>query len=336
MAKAKTVILRKLGKGLGGLNLQGGLKEYRQETMNRDHQGEYFGDYKERTLPGSRHYLAPIWNDLKDQWAWAGNQEDITRLLGVLRLRHDRGSEKGQIISPTSIDLKNREDAFFRNTYWTAKRYLAGGRLMLNLEVAEDEFFYLNYKGSHKVNDSTDPLNKAFIAGALYEIINPKTLVAKKAKDVKSEASAMRFLGGMELEKQKLIAEIMDLECDKEDPDSLFIGIVDQACKNTEIVARYGGKTAQDRFIDLAESPTEDLLVSAQIIRAKKARILVNKGQYTQFNTGGRKDAEGLLIKDRLEGVNTDLSLINYFRKLDNQEDYLQLIQELKLKGLET
>lgn len=330
-----SVILKKVGAGLRALNIKGGLKEYQQNSRNRDQDGEYIGEYKEPTMPGSKHFLAPVWEDLKKQWSWGGTQEDLSRIIDKLKLRHDRGVEKGTLISISEVDMKNRKDPFFTSSYWTAKRYLSGGKLLLNLTVPEDEFFYFNYKGSHKVNDKTNPLNKTFAAGALYEIINPKTIVAKKAKDVRSEASAMRALGGMEFEKQKLIAEIMDLECDFSDPDSLYIGIVDQACKNTEIIARYGSKTAQSRFVELAETKVEDLRVFAQIIRAKKARVLVNKGSYTQFNTGGRKDAEGLLIKDRLEGVNTDLSLINYFRKIDNQEDYLQLLEELKLKGIE-
>ena len=329
----KTVILRKRGLGLKGLNV-GTISEYTAETTDRSVDGTRIGEYKERTIPGSRHYLSPIWNDLKDQWAWAGTQEDLTALVKSLQLRHDRGPEKGTLISANDVDLKNRQDSFFRNAFWTAKRFLSGGRLMLNLDVNVDNFFYLNYKGSHKTNDLTNPLNKEFLRGAIYELVSPREAVKRKAKNVKSEAEAIRLLSDLDNASQKSIAEIMDLECDFNDPDSLYVAIVDQGCRNTEVVARYAGKTAQERFIELANSNAGDLEVFVNVIRAKKARILVIKNGYTQFNTGGRTDKDGLLIKDRLEGASSDISLINYFRKIDNQEDYVQLLTELEEKKL--
>lgn len=328
------VILRKKGLGLRALNIRGGITEYQQERIDRESDGERIGEFKEPTLPGSRHYLAPIWNDLKDQWAWAGTQEELSQIATKLKLRYDRGAEKGNLISVNDIDVSNRNDPFFRSSFWVAKRFLNGGKLMLNLDQEVDKFFHLNYKGSHKTNDLTDPLNPAFVAGAIYEIVNLKAKEQKKSKNIRSEANALRALSDLAFKNQQLIAEIMDLECDIKDPDSLYVAIVEQACKNTEVIARYGGKTAQERFLELAKNKVADLEVFANIIRAKKARVLVIKNGYTQFNTGGRTDKDGLLIKDRLEGASSDISLINYFRKVDNQEDYIQLLKELELKDL--
>jgi len=54
-------------------------------------------------------------------------------------------------------------------------------------------------------------------------------------------------------------------------------------------------------------------------------RILTNRGSYTQFNT-----SKGSLLNNRLEGVSTDTKLIHFFRKVDNQEYYIELVSLLE------
>ena len=326
-----TVIIKKLG-GLSTIkSIKGNPREYGQDVVDRDSDGEYIGEYKEPSLPKSRQGLAPIWNDLKDQYCWGGTREDLDVIVDKVRLTFPKGHRKeGELIKPSDVDITNIADPFFTDSKWYNSKYLEGGRVMLNRDLAEDEFFYLIYKGNHLVVDKTKNQNAVFTKGSRYEIINPKVVKARKAESAKETVDALIALSNMEFEKRNLIAEIMDLRTysiDDVDPDSLFIALKDEAAENNEISSRYGGKTGRERFMELVETENGDLNIMAEIMRAKRLGILRNRGSHWQFNSGNTQ------LNDRLDGITNETQLINFFRKVDNQDYYIELSKQLELKN---
>ena len=252
--KKGTVILRKLG-GLGKIkSLKGNPRQYYTNNKDRDKEGEYGGEYREKTLPDARHWLAPYWNDLKNQYCWGGTAEQLAVIVDAVKLKYPKyHPREGELIKASEVDLYNISDAFFTHPHWSLNKTMEGGRIMLNRDVPEEEFFHLSYKGNHMVWDKTEPetaLNK--VAGAKYELINPKVVKARKAKDARKEVSATKLLSTLSFERMSLIAEVMDLktyDVSDPDPDSLFVALKDEAAENMEIAARFGNKTHQDRFI---------------------------------------------------------------------------------------
>jgi len=334
MSKKKkgSVILRKIG-GLSSIKsgLKSNMREFRQKRINRDKEGEYVGEYMEPNLPGSRHYLSVYWNDLKDQWCWGGSQEDLYRIAKKVKLRMPaKIGYQGEVIKPEEIDLFNPKDPFFTNLHWCARKFMSGGRIMLNLDSEEDEFYYFCYKGSHLVNDTTDQQLSVFRAGAKYEIINPKMVTENKARDAKLEVNALVLLSKMSLDKQKYIASIMNISTDFEDPDRLFLDLKDHAVENITKTSRFGGKTPQEQFISLSKEKNEDLVMKSNISIARNKRILVKRTNYYQFNIGNTDEDGPSTLSDKIDGIASDNQLIAFFRKPENQEYYFALEEQIK------
>lgn len=329
-----TVILKKLG-GLGNIkSLKGNPREYHTNDKNREVEGVYAGEYRQNTLPNARHWLAPYWNDLKNKYCWGGTREQLDLIVDEVKLKFEKGHpDVGKTITPADVDIHNITDAFFTHSHWSLNKAMEGGRIMLNRDIPEEEFFHLSYKGNHMVVDKTEgetSLNA--VAGAKYELVNPKSVKAKKAKDAKKEVDALKLLASSSYERQKLIAEIMDLktyDINDPDPDSLFVALKDEAAENTEVASRFGNKTYQDRFIELADKKTtsnEDLEIMGLVLRATKLGVLRKRGNYWQFNSGNNN------LSDRIEGQLNDIQLISFFRKIDNQDYFLALEKAVKGK----
>lgn len=329
-----TVILKKLG-GLGTIkSLKGQPTEYYTNSKDRDKDGEYAGVYREKTLPNARHWLAPYWNDLKNQHCWGGTREQLDLIVDEVKFTFEKGHPRvGEVIKPSDVDLFSIRDPFFSHSKWSLNKAMQGGRIMLNRDNPIEEFFHLSYKGNHMVVDRTEgetSLNA--VGGAKYELVNPKTAKARRAKDAKKEVDALKLLAANSYQRQQLIAEIMDLktyDVTDPDPDSLFVALKDEAAENTEISSRFGNKTWQDVFIDLADKKmhsNDDLEIMALVIRGKRLGILRQRGNYYQFNTGNNN------LSDRIEGQLNDSQLINFFRKVDHQEHFLALEKAVKGK----
>jgi hypothetical protein len=332
MSKKGTVILKRKG-GLGNIkSLKGNPREYFTNDKNPETEGVYAGEYKEPTLPSARQWLSPLWSDLEDQWCWGGTQEQLASIVDAMKLKYPKGHpQEGQIIK--DANLKDFQDAFFKHKHWYLKKAMQGGRIMLNRDIPEDEFFHLIFKGAYNVDDKTEASNiLTEVTGAKFELINPKVAKAKQAKDAKKEISAVKFLAESSFERMTLIAEIMDAKTynfSDPDPDSLFMAIKDEFATNTELCPKFNNKSWQEWFIELADkkqTPNSDLEIMASIMRAKRFGILRNRGSYWQFNSGNNR------LPDRIEGQLNDLQLINFFRQVDNQEYFIELEKQLKEK----
>lgn len=329
MSLKGTVILKKRG-GLSQIagKTRSGLKEYRQQRIDRETDGVYVGDYTAPSLPGSKHYLAPLWEDMKDQWAWKGTEEDLAVIVKKLALREKTHTGKYDGNKIDSANLTDKDDKFFTHDSFYLTKYLSNGRIMLNISKNTlDEFFYRNYAGSYTTHDASDPKNEVFSAAAKYEIINPRQVTEKKANVAKESVNAIIKLSELskDNDKMNLIAEIMDVPTDLTDPNKVFVDLKDHAAENSQKIARFDNKRACDKFMELCETKKEDLNIMAQIIRAKKLRLLTNRGTFTQFNV-----SKGSILNSRLEGISTDTKLIHFFRQVDNQEYYIELVKLLE------
>ena len=331
MSKKGTVILKKKG-GLGKLHslMRGAPKEYYQEREDREVEGKYAGAYKSPSLPGIRHYISPQFSELEGKWCWGGTMEDLERLVKELGLRYDSGKNDDELIKFSDIRLDNSKDKFFNHISLYNSKWLADGRILLNLDTPIEEFFYLVYKGWRDVHDKTQDRADIFVAGARYEIENPKIVKAKQARNVKQEMQATALLADMtrdeDFEKMRMIAEIMGLRSfsTKSSDDEIFVMLSEEAVKGEEKERRFNNKSYRERFIELGNLPDEELYVTHKIHKAKRLKILVPRNGYYLFNTGNSG------LSDQLSGIVTDNQLLQYFLNPDNEVEFAELDNQLQ------
>lgn len=333
MSESKTPIvqIRKKG-GLGGIIKDkngGSLKPmlYNSATRNRDMEGDLEGEYRGKTILDTKHFIAPMWSDLKKQWSFAGNLQDLIRLIDRMKLRYPKNHpNEGDVIKPKGEEevnrLTNRNDDVFNHPAFYGKYYMENGRISLDMNNPIHEFLYLCYKGDNSVQDkSSDKLVSKYVAaGAKYELVSPKNESQKAKKNADKEVEAIQLLASMGAneEKMRTIAVIMQLPqySSTTDVSGLFVLLKDMAAQNTNISSKYR-KSYQDRFIELAKMPDEDLNVNGQVMAAKNKGILRKRKDYYLFNG------------ERIEGIANDNQLMAYFRNPARQEEYLKLIDLL-------
>lgn len=302
-------------------------KLYSQEMKDPTSEGVLEGDYKGKTILDTKHFIAPIWSDLKKQWAWGGTPEDLARLIEAMKLRYPRGDKReGQVIKAgdnVAERLIHRADDVFNHPDLYARYYMDNGRVSLNLNDPRQEFLYLCYKGDHNTHDSNreGAVSKYIAANTRYEIVSPKKESQKKKRDANKELLAFRLLGGLDgnEDRTRAICEIMDLPGYGPNTDltGAWLLLKEMGAQNINMSSKYN-KTYQDRFIELAELTDEELNINHQVVQARNKGIIRRRQGYYLFNG------------ERLEGLTSDSSVLAYFRKPDNQEQYLKLIDLLK------
>lgn len=338
VANKGVVQLRKLG-GLDKIKVgkTGSLlnpKIFRAERkLGVNESGELEGDYKGRTIINSKTFIAPQWDDLKKQWAWGGNEQDLSRLIKNMRLKYPKNHLKeGQDIKPGKEGedvnrLVNFYDEVFRHPFFYGKYFMSNGRINLQLSDPIQEFLYLCYLGASNTLDrsSKEKPNKYIAAGARNEIVSPKKEVRDRKQDAEREMEALNLLWAMKDDEDRMraIAEIMDLPqySPQTETSGVFLLLKETAAENTAHSSRYG-KSYQSRFVELANENDRDLLVSHEIVKAKQKGFLRRRQNGFDFN--------GKL----LTGIDSIPRLIKYFKDTANQEDYLQLSDLLKLEDV--
>ncbi len=120
--------------------------------------------------------------------------------------------------------------------------------------------------------------------------------------------------------KMRAICETMDIPGYSKNTDAtgLFVLLKDMAAQNTNPSSKYGGRTYQDRFIEVASLKTEELDTTRNVIRAKREGIIrVRPGFF-------------FLKDDKIDGDFNDLKLIEYFKDPKNQNKYSTLLELLE------
>ncbi len=326
-----SVIIKKKGLGLNSITSEGGNitpRLFDQDTKDRGSNGVPRGEYKGHTLPGSRQYLSPKWNDLKRQWCWGGTPEDLAEMIKKLRLKYPKNHPfSGQFISndkTAAVDrLRDYNDDFFNHVGLYGKVFMEDGKVALDDEsTTMHKFLYLCYLGDHNVDKRDKDANSFLSAGADLEMLSPQAIVVEKAGAVDRDLDAMSLLNAMKTNEDRMraIAEIMKLAgySSSTETNGVLILLKDQAALNRETNRRFGkNQTYQDRFINLANLSDADLSIERTILLGK------NKGKI-------RAGKNYIFQGEKLEGVHNDISLIKYFRNPDNQEKYLDLIDLLE------
>lgn len=300
---------------------------YKTKTKNRNEEGVSEGDYRGKSLLDTKHFISPIWNDLKKQWSFNGASEDLARLITKMKLRYPKSHTKaGQIIQPgdsVADRLTNMEDEVFTHQDLYGTYFMENSRISLNISDPKQEFLYRCYQSDHWTDDrsSEKPTSKFIASGSKYEIISPKKENVQAKKNADKEIQAITLLAGMNgnEDKMRAIARIMGLPqySDSTDVAGVFVLLKDSAAQNNNMSAKYR-KTYQDRFIELAEMADEDLNINSQVLAGKSKGFLRRRQGFYLFNG------------ERIEGIDTDGQLVNYFRDPKNQDKYLELLDLLE------
>lgn len=295
---------------------------YHTKTKDPKEDGIPEGDYRGGQILDTKHFLSPHWSDLKKQWAFSGSAEDLARLIKAMKLKYPKNHQReGSYIEPganVADRLIDRQDIVFNHPEFYGKYFMENGRASLNLSDPRQEFLHRCYKGDTATEDGTQkgPKNKFIAAGTKYKIVSPKRENVLAKQDADKEVKAIMLLAGMNNDEDRMrsVARIMDLPqySDATDLNGVFLLLKENAAQNAEISSKYK-KSYQDRFIELSEMSDADLAINDQVIRARKKGILRKRNGYYLFNG------------ERVEGLETDNQLVNYFRNPANQEDYLKL-----------
>lgn len=298
---------------------------YTASSQDRTKDGNLQGNWKGKTIIDTKHILSPMWDIDNSQWHWGGTNEDLAELVKKMKLTYPKGHPRaGQLIENLQVEsdrLHNMSDDVFVHPDFYGKYAMMDGRLALDLNLPKDKFMYFCHKGSLLVEDksSDKPMSNAVKAGIRYEITSPRKESQNKRKNLDKANDArllLKNIGGDE-EKMRSIALVMSLPgySNKTEVDALYILLNDMAVENITPTPKYGGKTYQDRFTELANLTDEELKVTTDIIQAKKDGILRAKQGYYLFN--GRN----------LDHIESDIQLIAYFRDPRNQDQYLELLE---------
>lgn len=331
MSDRRIVVLRKK-RGLDSIlvNKNGARLEpkvFRQEDKDVNGAGEYVSDYRGKTFMDTKHFISPIWDTAKSQYSWAGNEQDLTRLIDAMKLRYPKWDERsGSIIRAEDMKenmsrLTYKMDPVFNNPELYGKYYMENGRISLDLNDPRQEFLYLCYKKNSLVDDRGDEgvKSKYARAGSVYELVSPKKEVQRKKATAKKEVQAIILLNALEgdEDKMKMIAETMQLPgySALTDANGLYVLLKEVAAQNDNYSPRYR-KTYQDRFIELAEMDDSDLNVTHQVMSAVNNGIIRKRKDYYIF------DGEKISV-DHLN------MLIKHFLNPANQEEYLKLVEKL-------
>lgn len=332
MAEAKIVQIRKKG-GLDKIikerNSKASIKPmlYNSKTKNINEEGTLEGDYKGKTILDTKHFIAPMWNDLKKRWSFAGSPQKLTELINKMKLRYPKNHpQAGQLIKGSETDgerLINRQDDVFNHPDFYGRFFMENGRVSLDISDPRQEFLYLGYKGDTSVEDksSDQKVSKYFSAGAKYELISPKQETLSRKRDADKDVKAIKLLAAMDQDEDRMRAICVVMALPQYSPttdgNGLFVLLKDMAAENKSFSGRYN-KTYQERFIELAEMENDDLSINSKVISAKNKGILRKRKGFYLFNG------------DRIEGLDNDLQLMRYFSDVKNQEDYLKLVDLLE------
>jgi len=293
-----------------------------------DEQGRLIGPYKGVTFFHAKEFLAPHWDDVKNQWFWGGTHQELVRLIKEMELKYERGPKEGQIIEPNEENperhLKDFNDPVFRHISLYGQSYMDEGIVNLRQNDAIQRFLTLCYKANTHVDDSDNDsqISPYIRAGQRYKMISPKTQAERDKREVFDEVDAVVLFDKIKTNETKLraIAEIMEISGygDSTEFDGLVRLFYQYAVKGDKPIHKYGGASPRGRFMALAKMKDSDLNITHQVYKGKRRGFLrLGKG-FTMFRD------------KKIDGVTTELQLVNYFLDPKNDEDYRDLLDLLE------
>lgn len=315
------VILKKINK-LDQLKVQPNL--YRTNTLNPDEVGELDGQYKGNTLLGSKRNVTPIWDTLKEKWAFEGTIQDLKRLQNILKFR----GRDGKVIEIDEDVFHNMEHPFWASKDLWTKKIMEDGSVPLVMNNALDELLYRVQQGNSFTKKNDEVQSSYVLADSNMELISPKRTVKLEADKVNDAMEALRLLDGMSLDKMNAVAFLLDLpgySTSDKDSESLKALLYSSAVSNTSPISRFGSDiTYQKKFIELAKTKNDELNIMQKVQRAKLLGIISSNSR-TGYTFKGEKIDGG--------NVRNDKQLMVYFL---NPKNYDMLVEvEILLKDAE-
>lgn len=311
------------------------IKLYSQDIKDRDKEGELVGDYKGTTFPGAREGISPTWLKAQNKWAWGGTLADLGELVGKMKLRYGKDHDHaGQFIKPGTEDelanrLTYRSDEVFTHPDLYGKFFMLDGKFNFNTASPIEKFLMLCKKGDKNyVQDrgSEKSENKFIAAGAKYELVSPKMQQKKRKQDIEDDVRAITLLAGLRGDEARLkaVATVLNLPGydDNTDVDGIFIMLNDTVVTNKDTARKYGGKTNQKRFIEVAEMTNEELDRNSNVVQAIKFGII------------RKRDGHILVNGAKVEKIYDELGILNYYSNPTNQEAYIEILDALDNKKL--
>lgn len=337
MSKQETKIaqLRRMGSIQKVINKVGGttIRQYRSETQNRDEDGVPDGDYKIGQIIGTKQYLAPQWHIRKQQWCFDGELQELNQLIEQMKLRYEDGPRKGEIISIDHAKPENRltdrNDPVFTHSDFYDKFFFESDRADFNQANPKHAFMWMCQLGAPGTLDRSKKKKVSkYDRGILkMEAVSPKNEAKGKREKVENIAKATTLLYMMKDDEDKLhtIATAMALPSynRKHNTNQVYMAIWSEVIDGNEKPrAKYGNRTIQSRFIELAEKPAAELSIAANVMTGRNSQIIVKRANGYLLN--------GEVIPD----VSTDYKLIKYFLEPENQAEYLDLVESLGDKAI--
>lgn len=341
MEKQPQIVQLRRKKGLGNIvHSKNGdtlnIKLYSQDIKDRDKEGDLMGDYKGTTFPGAREYISPVWIKSKNQWAWGGTLADLGRLIGKMNLRYPKNHDKaGQFIKTgTEEELNNRlsyrSDEVFTHPDFYGTYHMLDGKINFNIATPIEEFLMLCQRGDKnyvqdKGNEKGE--NKYIAAGAKYELVSPRAQQKKRKEDIEEDVRAITLLAALRGDEARLraVATVLNLpgyDDKTTDADGVFIMLNDTTVTNKDTSRKYGGKTHQKRFIEVAEMTNEELDRNSNVVQAIKLGIIRKREGYMLVNGA------------KIDKIYDELGILNYYANPGNQEQYIDLLDALDNKKL--
>jgi hypothetical protein len=299
-------------------------KLFEQKGMrDPDSKGDLIGDYKGKTIPDSRHFLAPYF--VGSEWAWGSTPEKFNEIVKRLDLKYWKGHKfEGSPIPFKDFKdrVRNRVDDVFQHPMFYGKYFMENGHKNLNTADPVEEFLaycYLGYKKGASNKSDNSPKNKYIEAGTRYEITNNKTETKLKTATLDKQTEAMywlRLLKGEE-DRLRLICEIMNLSSyDKKTTDvNGAYALLGDAAQDIKVSNKYNGKTPQERFTELAQEKTEQLELMRNVMIARSKGFIQLRKQSM------------IIDGETIPGLFNDSKMIDFILDPKNQEIYSKLLK---------
>lgn len=293
---------------------------YHSSSRDRREEGTPQGEYRGQQLLDTKQFLSPKWDITKSKFAWGGTEQQLAEIVEELKLEYEEGHPNyGQIIKPQDVKIGNFKDPFFRHSTFKNRYYLEEGRSSLNLEDPIQRFLWLCYLGDPSVhNKSQGRISKYKMAGMKMEAVMPKYEHMDQAQKAEKKVRAMELLAQMKENEDRMhaIASAMGIPSYHPDVDrnKLFVILMEEgALQESETSKRYGGKTGQSRFIELAEMDDADINVLSMVMQGIRKALI-------------RRTSDGYLFQgDTLKGLQNEFQLGKYFLEPENQAALITL-----------
>lgn len=263
---------------------------FKQDTKNRNEDGEYVAEYKNKPFPGSKKFLSPKWDALRKSWSWGGSATKFKEIVDQLNLRYPKSHRRsGEIIVAGDLERHKRDfkDPIFHHPDLIAKVFIEGGTGTLNLDIPEEAFIYYCNRSLRSIADETSTDGKLMSpqlrAGATMVFSNSRKASTNKRKTTDYFLDAMNVIINNKHDepKLKMFAELFDIPglSSRSDINELVNTLTTYVREHGENIQRGSGFKSLNEAIVAHSKMEDDELQHRYIVKLakKKGHIRTSK-----------------------------------------------------------